>query len=506
MVNKFDYVIIGSGVGGLFTGALLASSGYSVCILEKHSKIGGYGHSFYYKGYTFCAELHYLCNCGFNEDGGRFFRKVGLIDEIEFIPLNPAGYDRFFFPSFNYNIVKGFDHNVELISREFPIHRSNLKKYYGLLTNIYDELFSLPIDFSLTKIISRPFAYINLIKYRNYVTSEVFNKFCFPLKIQSILSGQSGNLLLPPSMASFLVHACMVVGYDRGACVPKKSYEYMFNLVADYLKRKSRCEIQLSTNVVRLIQKKGKIKTAISEDGKEFHADKVIFNGDPKAILNLIDHSLFPKKYLRKFDYDYSRSCMTLYIGLKNINLADYGFGNWNVWHYSHDDVNEVFRMALQNGSSSMPALFISTPSLHLKSENVAPLGCQQMVICTPCNYSFFKKLKMSSPHKYKKEKEKFKERILDIIEDKYIPNFRKHIDVILTGTPVTNEFFVNAPEGNAYGANLTPKNFNFGKVNYRTPINNLFFIGATVGIPSFAGGIHFSIKLVEKLTGEKIS
>jgi phytoene dehydrogenase-like protein len=41
MSEKYDIVIVGSGLGGLVCGAILAKQGRTVCVLEKHHQIGG---------------------------------------------------------------------------------------------------------------------------------------------------------------------------------------------------------------------------------------------------------------------------------------------------------------------------------------------------------------------------------------------------------------------------------------------------------------------------------
>ena len=48
-----DVIIIGGGLGGLFTGALLAREGRSVTIVEKNAAIGGGLQSFHRFGSTF---------------------------------------------------------------------------------------------------------------------------------------------------------------------------------------------------------------------------------------------------------------------------------------------------------------------------------------------------------------------------------------------------------------------------------------------------------------------
>ena len=40
-MQKYDIVIIGSGLGGLICAAVLSREGYSVCVLEKNDIPGG---------------------------------------------------------------------------------------------------------------------------------------------------------------------------------------------------------------------------------------------------------------------------------------------------------------------------------------------------------------------------------------------------------------------------------------------------------------------------------
>eukprot|EP01038_Epipyxis_sp_PR26KG_P007463 gene7463-10173_t len=53
--EEVDYVVIGSGIGGLSCAALLRWYGYSVQVLESHYLPGGVAHSFKFKGFQFDA-------------------------------------------------------------------------------------------------------------------------------------------------------------------------------------------------------------------------------------------------------------------------------------------------------------------------------------------------------------------------------------------------------------------------------------------------------------------
>lgn len=61
--ENFDAIVIGSGVGGLTTAAILSRAGKKVLVLEQHDQCGGCCHSFYEKGFEFDTGIHYIGEC-----------------------------------------------------------------------------------------------------------------------------------------------------------------------------------------------------------------------------------------------------------------------------------------------------------------------------------------------------------------------------------------------------------------------------------------------------------
>lgn len=53
MPDRLDAVVIGSGIGGLATAAILAKAGKRVLVLEQHTKAGGCCHTFKQSGLEF---------------------------------------------------------------------------------------------------------------------------------------------------------------------------------------------------------------------------------------------------------------------------------------------------------------------------------------------------------------------------------------------------------------------------------------------------------------------
>src|SRR5207245_6755256 len=51
--STYDAIIIGSGIGGLFCGNILAKAGLKVLLLEKHYMLGGFCSTFRRRGFIF---------------------------------------------------------------------------------------------------------------------------------------------------------------------------------------------------------------------------------------------------------------------------------------------------------------------------------------------------------------------------------------------------------------------------------------------------------------------
>jgi phytoene dehydrogenase-like protein len=61
------------------------------------------------------------------------------------------------------------------------------------------------------------------------------------------------------------------------------------------------------------------------------------------------------------------------------------------------------------------------------------------------------------------------------------------------------------APQGNIYGSALTPKNISATRLKAKSPIENLFFTGASAGYPSIGGTVGAGIRLFTELTGRTV-
>ncbi len=59
--ERYDAIVIGSGLGGLASAAMLARhGGKRVLVLEKHTTPGGFTHVFRRRGYEWDVGVHYV--------------------------------------------------------------------------------------------------------------------------------------------------------------------------------------------------------------------------------------------------------------------------------------------------------------------------------------------------------------------------------------------------------------------------------------------------------------
>jgi all-trans-retinol 13,14-reductase len=498
IMNKFDYVILGGGFGGLAISSLLANKGKSVCLIEANNILGGYSHTIKRGKYKFCHGVHYLMGCENNGPMHIFLKKLDLDSKIKFNKLDPKAYDTLFIDDIKFEIPLGLDNYLIKLIELFSEHENNLKKFFEIEKKIFYEANIHEKIFSKIDILKKPWKYFNIIRYRKHTLEDMFNKFNFPLKLRAILSARLGNVSAAPNEISFLMYAAMDVAYSLSAYYPKNGMEYLINEISKIILKNKKCKILLNTKVEKIYYEKDVISKIKTNNGF-IKGSNFISNIDPKKTFDLINDYNIPLKYKNKLDYNYSDSLFSIYLGLKNIDLKKLHFKKRNIWYYSERDLNKIYYNQIKKNNFQKPWFFISFPS-NLTDENVlCPKNHATIEILTTANYEYFKKLSKDQLA-YKKKINEIYNLFLDIIEEKYLPNLKKHIDKIIIHTPLDIESKLNMPRGNIYGQRLIPKNISLTKIKNTTPIKNLFLVGATVSFPGIMGVTVGVMDLYNKL------
>jgi len=128
-------IIIGSGLGGLLSGVLLARKGHRVKVYESHSTPGGYTAGFWRKGFYFESGTLAF------ESSGVFFRALqdaGIADKVRCVRKK----DRWVTPYFDFRFDSYADFK-ETVRRSFPAEKEAVEDYFAGLDRIYVPMKSM---------------------------------------------------------------------------------------------------------------------------------------------------------------------------------------------------------------------------------------------------------------------------------------------------------------------------------------------------------------------------
>jgi all-trans-retinol 13,14-reductase len=503
----YDDIVIGSGMGGLTVGSLLAKSGRRVLVLEAHDTPGGYAHSFRMRDFKFCAQVHYIFNCGEGESVHNLLAKLGVADEVTFVRLDPEGFDHVVIAGERTRIPNGLPKFRERLVRRFPEAREPLRRYFDTISTLRDELDlidDLPASLGPLTLARAAVRMRHVLRYYRSTLEDLFDHIHMPQPLRAILAGQAGDYLLPPRDVSLLLHVALVSGYDKGAYYPKRHFFHFIETITKAIAGSAGSTVLLEHEVDRIHVENGRV-LGVSSNGRRYTAERYISNLDPKLTLRLAGVEHFDRRDVARTDYAYSSSTFNVYLGISGLDLREHGFGSHNVWHYPHDDLNRCYDDQLVRNDLSDPWMFLSTPSLHSDEPGICPPGTQILEVATSCSYPHFAALRQRDRRAYNLEKKKIRERIEEILEERYVPNLRQHITMRVTGSPTTNERYCRAPAGNAYGSALVPANLHRDRRPLRSSVENLWMVNATAGFPSIAGTVGAGIRLYEELSSDRV-
>jgi len=502
-VQRFDDLVLGAGMGGLAAAALLARSGRRVGVLEAHDVPGGYAHSFGVRGYRFCAQVHYIFGCGEGEGVHALLTELGIAEQVPFLRLDPEGFDHVVVAGERFRVPNGLEKHRDRLVRRFPESRRALFDYFDCVRRIADELAeleALPERPSFGFVVRNAWRYRHLVRHLRSTLGMLFDAVDMPPLLRAVLAGQSGDYLLPPRDVSLLLHVALVAGYDRGAYYPKHHYHHLVESLAGVIAECPGSAVLLEREVTRIEVEAGRVASVSTRMGETFAAERVISNIDPRRTAELVGRAHFDRADRARLGYDYSAATFTMYLGISGLDLREHGFGSFNVWRYPHADLDRIYDRQLRDHDSSDPWLFLSTPTLHSSEPGIAPPGHHILEVATALDYRPWKELRERDRRAYYRGKNELRDRVLDILEAEFVPDLRKHLTLRLTGTGATNERFCGAPEGNSYGAALTPAHVGLRRRPFRTSIPNLWMVGATAGFPSVAGALGAGRTLAHSL------
>jgi phytoene dehydrogenase-like protein len=290
MQQNYDAIVIGSGIGGLGIGALLAHFGKRVLVLEKNKVIGGRCSSYKYKGFTLDLGNH-LFALGDAGPVGEICRRCGRNDAIKWIKNRSS------------NIQIGSQvrkYNRKMMMEAVPAtERQSLEKLFEAVYQITDDeinkLWYVPLDQWVSRFSTDPAVYA-------LIESISSQYFCIPLADTS-----AGEFV---KCFRDTLHA-RSSAYPRGGCIAIPNA--FSSIIAE-----NRGEVRLSTPVKSIIVKGDSASGVVLDNGETIFAPIIISNADIKfTVQNLVGESYFPREYTERIkSLTYSYQSVMIKVGL----------------------------------------------------------------------------------------------------------------------------------------------------------------------------------------------
>lgn len=493
-MEKFDTIIIGSGVGGLAAAICLARSGQTVLVLEQHYVPGGWSHSFTLGGQRFSPGVHYV---GLIEKGHtthELYRSLGIANDMVFFSMNKNAYEHCLIGSHKIDLPSGIENLKKSLSAQFPKEEKNIHEYLALVQNVSRELQLMPKLKGWWQKITVPFRTKNFGKFALFPLKKVVGWHVKDPLLAAALNIQCGDHGLPPKRACFPVHCSVMSHYFDGGFYPMGGGGGIVKAMTNGVKRHGG-EVRVRQNVKKILIENKKAVGVALEDGSKIMATNVISNADPSiTYLDLIGKEhLSPSMYKKLSKTKYSVTSLILFLTL-DMDVTPFGIDSGNIWMMKDEDMDTHFEDLMQGdiaAGDSFPAVFISCTTL--KDPTSFNGRYHNFEIVTYVDYDNLKGLKENGDYHdaaYLEFKEKVTGKLLNNLEN-IIPGAKQNVVQAELGTPKTNQFYINSTKGNVYGTEKTLSQVGPFSYKNKTEIENLFLCGASTLSHGVGGATH---------------
>jgi len=473
MKKKYNIAIIGSGLGGLLSGAILSKYGYSVCVLEKHSVIGGNLQTFTRKGKIFSTGMHYV---GSMDDGqilNKIFNFIGVTRTVEFEKLDEKCFDKICIADKEYYYSNGINNFINSLSIQFPNNNKEIENYISKLTDIWEG--NPIINFQHENIES---FYNN--EYLSISVSEVLNSITNNEELKAVLAATNGLYAGNPDITPFYLHALINYFFIQSAYRIK----YGSSLLASSLKsiiEDNNGDVITNAEVVKFNIENDTIISLITKDSRTYEADHFISNIHPSQTNILVGDGGFRKAYYNRIkSLKNTVGSFVVYVSLKKNSFKHL---NHNIY-YSKD--RDVWAANYKNSDTSPKGYM-----LYTNKDNSDEKFAESATIITFMKYDEVLMWENTSignrGNDYKNFKEQKVRTILEIISKKF-PDFENCIDGYWSSTPLTYRDYTGIPEGSMYGIMKDCTNIQNSYIHPKTKINNLYLVGQNIGFHGILG------------------
>lgn len=466
MKEKYDVVIIGSGLGGLASGVILAKHGYSVCIVEKNRQAGGNLQTFARNKKIFDTGVHYIGGLEKGQNLHQIFKYLGIMDKLRIERMDMDAFDVVSMPDKpDYVQAQTYELFKEKLYGQFPKEKEGIDAYCAHMIAACDS-------FPLYRLIGeKENVFEN--KYVKTGARDLIASLTSDPDLQNLLAGNNFLYEGIGEATPFHVHALVVNSYIESSWRMVGGGSQIALQLIKQLRTHSGA-IFKKREVTEILSEHGKVTGVELKSGERIFAKYVISNIHPARTVQLVrSKKITPAFRTRVTELGNTRSSFSMHLVLKDGQIP---YFNRNYYDFYCDDVWKAHKHR-------------PWPGIGMISTGPGSANMDYADNLTYMTYMHVDEMKMwkesfnttLQPSERGKDYEAFKEAKMDLLLDRLerrFPDIRNTITDRYASGPLAYRDYIGSADGSMYGIR---RDYRFPERSFigpRTKLKNLFLTG----------------------------
>lgn len=487
-MERYDHIVVGSGISGLTATLLLARQGRKVLLLEKAPRIGGSMARFARQGIPFDTGFHFTG--AFGRDGilADMLAVLGIRDLIEPVFLSEERANRFVFEreGRTFDIPCGTARLQAALKREFPGEIKAVETYFDMVAAVCRKTSSL--NLRTLSVSPEPLDedYVSLQTVLDGLTGNAL--------LKAILSGFCMCYGVKPEEMPFASHSRICQGlYESVARIRDGGDAFIRAFQARF--RELPVAVRCGTWIEECLDiRDDQVGRFRLNTGEEVGADTCVFTIHPKLVLDVLPRERLSRAFIERV------SAFEASAGFFSVFAALDGPGGGAdeasiVSLFSTPDMNAM----LDPRRSGDSALVIIRSAESVNGRPVCAIHAfepsfgGEVALWTDTRtgrrgpeYEAYKAARVT----------RMRERMAA-----FSPEYGAGLRILDSASLLTFRDYLHSPDGSAYGIKQKVGQFNlFGKL----PLRNLYAAGQSAVLPGLLGAMMSAFIVARAIIGKK--